>query len=357
MNYTRTISLRSLPIISGTYRIMYVNKIRTLHMKFRLYQNWLDSIKNHLDHYYFCIPAFEYIKIISSLDFYSLYMLVRDIIYGDYYLSRTAWYLSRHPAMQRLKDVKQCGVLHWTYEYRHATHTRYEHSLGTWFITTTLLRRLQLPNKIIEICGAAALFHDIAHGCFSHAFDNTIIPTLFPGLKDWPRHEQRARALLIHLGFRGDTWLNLIGLIEGRDSPLTRQYPFLHHLLNNPSDIGLDVDRIDHLTRDSFYLFGDKLDWKCLVQSAKITQDRQHIIFDSYLTKCWIRRRKWLRTQVFAKQKLQDITFAKQIRTEGLIETLYYPWKLWSDTEALAINHTNILSFTIPKTKQNVRRH
>jgi len=70
--------------------------------------------------------------------------------------------LIRHPAFERLKHIRQYGVMH--YARTEPEFTRYQHSLGVFFIT-----RLYGASFEEQI---DALLHDVSHTVFSHVGDS-----------------------------------------------------------------------------------------------------------------------------------------------------------------------------------------
>lgn len=84
----------------------------------------------------------------------------------------------RHPLMQRLTRIKQLGL---TQEvYPGAQHTRFQHSLGAFYLMSEALVSLQQKGVFVfdseaEAVQAAILMHDIGHAPFSHVLENTLI--------------------------------------------------------------------------------------------------------------------------------------------------------------------------------------
>ena len=145
-----------------------------------------------------------------------------------------------HPYYQRLRRIHQMAMAHLVYPG--AVHTRLHHSLGAYHLMCNALAELE--GKGVEISaeekrGAkiAILLHDIGHGPFSHALEGT--------LAEGFHHEQISLIIIQRLN----------EIFEGRLSTaleiFTNIYPkkFLHQLLSGQ----LDVDRMDYLTRDSFF--------------------------------------------------------------------------------------------------------
>lgn len=147
--------------------------------------------------------------------------------------------LVEHRYVQRLRRIRQLGMT--DYVYPGAVHTRFHHALGAMHLTTEALRVLlskgvAISEAEIEATCAAILLHDIGHGPFSHALENQIIPL---------SHEEIGRALMDRINEEMDGKLELaIQIFEG-----TYPRPFLHQLVSSQ----LDMDRMDYLSRDSFF--------------------------------------------------------------------------------------------------------
>ncbi|WP_456420606.1 HD domain-containing protein [Thermococcus sp.] len=151
--------------------------------------------------------------------------LVHDPIHGGIELDDFAVRLIDTSEFQRLRRITQLGLAFLVYPS--ARHTRFEHSLGTFY----LAKRIAEHNPEIEEGAVyAALLHDLGHYPFSHTLE-----CLFP------RHEENTRWFVRH-GKIGD-------IIRERHSI----GEFLK-LLKHPLVSGdIDADRMDYLVRDAYY--------------------------------------------------------------------------------------------------------
>lgn len=145
-----------------------------------------------------------------------------------------------HPYYQRLRRIYQMAMAHLVYPG--AVHTRLHHSLGAYHLMRCALQ--ELTSKGIEITAEeqqaakiAILLHDIGHGPFSHALEHVIAEGF--------HHEELSLMMIKELNkqFNGKLQMAL--------EIFTDQYPkkFLHQLVSGQ----LDVDRMDYLSRDSFF--------------------------------------------------------------------------------------------------------
>ncbi len=147
--------------------------------------------------------------------------------------------LIEHPYFQRLRRIKQVSLTH--YVYPGALHTRFHHALGAYHLMTQVIDVLRSKGTVITdeealAAGAAILLHDIGHGPFSHTLENTLINVT---------HETISGLFMEKLNAEMNGQLDLAIRIF-RD-----EYPkkFLHQLVSSQ----LDMDRMDYLTRDSFF--------------------------------------------------------------------------------------------------------
>lgn len=167
--------------------------------------------------------------------------IINDPVYGFINIPYELLFdIIEHPYFQRLRRIKQLGLTFLVYPG--ASHTRFQHALGTMHLMTLAIDILKQKGTIItdkeaEAACAAILLHDIGHGPFSHALENSIIPHC--------SHEQLSKLIMHSLNNEMGGKLDLaIELFEGN-----YQKKFLHQLINSQ----LDVDRLDYLRRDSFF--------------------------------------------------------------------------------------------------------
>jgi len=145
-----------------------------------------------------------------------------------------------HPYFQRLRRIKQLGLTHLVYPG--ALHTRFHHALGAMYLMTQAIMTIRGKGHKItekEADGAliAILLHDIGHGPFSHALENSIVSDL--------THEDLSEIFMDKLDqhFNGELALALEIFRDNYNKK------FLHKLVASQ----LDMDRLDYLKRDSFF--------------------------------------------------------------------------------------------------------
>lgn len=145
-----------------------------------------------------------------------------------------------HPYYQRLRRIHQMALAYLVYPG--AVHTRLHHSLGAYHLMCLAIN--ELKDKGISIseeeemaAKAAILLHDVGHGPFSHALENKILPGI--------HHETLSLQIMEAMNEE------LNGALSMAIAIFKDEYPkkFLHQLVSGQ----LDVDRMDYLTRDSFF--------------------------------------------------------------------------------------------------------
>jgi HD superfamily phosphohydrolase len=126
--------------------------------------------------------------------------------------------------------------------YPGAHHTRFHHALGAMFlmqraIETLRKKAIAISSEEEEALCIAILLHDIGHGPFSHAMENSIAEGI--------SHEQ------ISLRFMEVLNEEFQGRLGMAISIFKNEYhrKFFHQLISSQ----LDMDRLDYLRRDSFY--------------------------------------------------------------------------------------------------------
>ncbi|QVJ95605.1 HD domain-containing protein [Mycoplasma mycoides] len=193
--------------------------------------------------------------------------VIRDNVHGDIYFDDVIYIqLINTYEMQRLRRILQLAGTQLAYPS--ATHTRFSHSIGTYYIlkeffkNKAFLKISSYEQKLVKIAG---LLHDIGHGAFSHTFEKIT----------HKNHEQYTSEIILNK--------------KGNIYPILKK----HHI--NPQDIvdiingtyknkiinllvssQIDADRFDYLKRDSISCGVDyaTLDFKWMIRNAFIIGDK-----------------------------------------------------------------------------------
>ena len=192
---------------------------------------------------------------------------IRDPVHG--FIGISAWErdILNHPALQRLRRIRQLGLSDMVYPG--SVHTRFEHSLGAMHVASRmfieickrspdLLKELGYKseglgrqNALIRI---TALVHDVGHAPFSHAAEE-----LMDGEDGMGTHEKYTAGVVKHLlrdvieNHRENTNFGIsadevTALLVG-ETEIGHQQLLWRELISGQ----LDADRADYLLRDAYH--------------------------------------------------------------------------------------------------------
>ncbi len=167
--------------------------------------------------------------------------ILNDPIYGFITIPNELIFdVIQHPYFQRLRRISQMGLTYLVYPGAH--HTRFHHALGSMHLMSEAIKVLRFKNVEISEEESTALLlaillHDIGHGPFSHAMENSIVSGI--------THEELSLKFMNSLNIEFQGKLSLaIKIFKGEYHRC-----FFYQLISSQ----LDMDRADYLKRDSFY--------------------------------------------------------------------------------------------------------
>ncbi len=157
------------------------------------------------------------IQIMSIIFIKKLMKIIRDPIYGYIEIEDEHLPIISHPLFQKMRYIKQLGLTY--YVYPGANHTRFEHSLGVYYLTKRF--------GDLSIC---ALLHDVGHGAFSHLIEEVTKES----------HEkytiEKSKIILEDSNYSSNEIIKLFN---------SKEFKIIS------GDFG--TDRLDYLMRDSYY--------------------------------------------------------------------------------------------------------
>ncbi len=242
--------------------------------------------------------------------------IINDPVFGFINIPKGLLYdIISHPLFQRLNRIKQLGLS--CAVYPGAQHTRFQHSLGAYYLMREAIRNLKEKGIFIfdseaEAVEAAILLHDIGHGPFSHVLENTLVKGV--------SHEEISIMLMerINVDLKGQ--LNLAIQIFKDEYPKK----FLHQMVSGQ----LDMDRLDYLSRDSFYtgVSEGNIGSARIIKMLNVKND--HLVVDSkgiYPIENFLTSRRLMYWQVYLhktsvaieKMLINALTRAKELAFEG----------------------------------------
>jgi HD superfamily phosphohydrolase len=263
--------------------------------------------------------------------------IYKDVMHNSICTTRLANAIIDNKIFQRLRHLHQLGTCYFVFP--NANNTRFEHSLGTYHLAGCLIQKLisnseirqineslveveyikkYLLNKLsleddekginelkeyktclfddylIELIKIAGLVHDIGHGPFSHLFDEWL--SSIPELSDNKLiyHENRSimllgliidKATIMHndITYKVSDYINLDAykfistLIHPSSYPDIPKKNFIYQIVSNSLN-DLDVDKLDYLCRDSYYLgTGEPFSVCSIIEHIKIMN--KNIVF------------------------------------------------------------------------------
>lgn len=166
--------------------------------------------------------------------------IINDPVYGFITIDNELIYkIISHPFCQRLRRIHQMAMA--SLVYPGAVHTRLHHALGAYHLMCNAISELKGKGFTVtpeeEGVKIAILLHDIGHGPYSHALEHVLIENT--------THEEMSLLMMKKMN------AEMKGQLQMAIDIFTNVYPkkFLHQLVSGQ----LDVDRMDYLTRDSFF--------------------------------------------------------------------------------------------------------
>ena len=176
---------------------------------------------------------------------------IRDPLYGFIDLSELETKVIDTEIFRRLQFIKQLS--HAYVVYPSSIHTRFEHSLGTNFVSNIMANELGFTKQDdIERIRLSCLLHDVGHGPFSHLFE-TVIEKINPTIEE--PHEKISKIMI-------DEDPELDSILSSKKSEIIEllqkdkiSYKDTSKLLQ--SDIvssSIDADKLDYLRRDSYHI-------------------------------------------------------------------------------------------------------
>jgi HD superfamily phosphohydrolase len=252
--------------------------------------------------------------------------------------------LIEHPYFQRLRRIKQLGMTHMVYPG--ALHTRFHHAMGAMHLMTQAIEVLRFKGIKIsdeEAKGViiAILLHDIGHGPFSHALENSIVSGI--------NHEDLSSMFMQRLNEK------FKGQLSTAIHIFNNTYPkkFLHQLVSGQ----LDMDRLDYLSRDSFYsgVSEGVISYDRIIKMLNVHND-QLVVEDKgvYSIEKFIVARRLMYWQVYLHKTVLSaenllvkiLSRAKELANKGeeLFSTPAFKYFLYNEvTKNDFINNTSLL--------------
>ncbi|KAL0241640.1 hypothetical protein GEMRC1_006875 [Eukaryota sp. GEM-RC1] len=222
--------------------------------------------------------------------------VINDSIHESISLPAYCFNIIDTPEFQRLRDIKQLST--GVFAFPCATHTRFEHSIGTAFLSRQWAQKLAIGNPNlydgetyhqISLITVAGLVHDLGHACFSHSFENLFLKRIRPDLH-WS-HEDASIKLFEHmvdkyqltfydeLEYNKEARQQIQSIINGDsytdNGRISSGVHWTREIVANKQN-GIDVDKFDYLLRDSraLGLSGTAFSTSRLLETSTVINNR-----------------------------------------------------------------------------------
>ena len=169
---------------------------------------------------------------------------IRDPVHGYIRMTGVEKELIDSPFVQRLRKIHQLAGSYLVYPG--ATHTRFEHVIGTMhvagLIADALVRGSELDPDLVQEVRIAALLHDVGHGPFSHMYEEVIKKS----------HEEISQRVILETSIRDILDRNGFSPRKMSEFAVGRQRaraPFMNEIIAG----SLSADMMDYLPRDSYF--------------------------------------------------------------------------------------------------------
>ncbi|KZV66771.1 HD-domain/PDEase-like protein [Peniophora sp. CONT] len=185
---------------------------------------------------------------------------IHDSIHGAVEFGSHVWRIVDTKHFQRLRHIKQLGTSY--YVWPGAAHNRFEHSLGTAYLSRQIILairsrqpELEITDRDVRCVELAGLCHDLGHGPWSHVWDTMYIPRALKGRK-WA-HEDASEMMFddmvkkyeLHDIVPPEDVEFIKALIAGDRQRCPAEKSFLFEIVANKRN-GIDVDKFDYMARD-----------------------------------------------------------------------------------------------------------
>lgn len=196
---------------------------------------------------------------------------IKDSVHPGIFISDTLILdLLKTKELIRLQRIRQLGFM--DFHFPGATHTRYSHSLGVYYLIEKVVSSLNqnITNITKTSMLAAGIIHDIGHGPLSHNFEeitNIDHETITINLLN----DESTDVYKVFKKFHPNIKKETIQILKGK-----HKIQWCNQLISSQ----IDMDKIDYLLRDSLHTgahYG-KVDISWLLRNMSIVRDK--LVFD-----------------------------------------------------------------------------
>ncbi|CAK8532902.1 unnamed protein product [Lathyrus sativus] len=223
---------------------------------------------------------------------------VHDNVHGNIFIDSLCLKFIDTEQFQRLRELKQLGFTHLVYPG--AVHSRFEHSLGVYWIAGQSVEKLNsyqgmelgIDKFDMQTVKLAGLLHDVGHGPFSHLFEREFLPQVNSG-SHWS-HEQMSVNMVDYIVEEHNIDIESQMLKRVKEMILassefslprsSSEKSFLYDIVANGRN-GIDVDKFDYIARDCRACgLGCNFEFQRLMETMRVLDDEICYRAKDYLT-------------------------------------------------------------------------
>ncbi|XP_073280450.1 uncharacterized protein [Primulina huaijiensis] len=222
---------------------------------------------------------------------------IHDNVHGNIYLDPLSLKFIDTEQFQRLRDLKQLGLSYMVYPG--AVHSRFEHSLGVYWLASEAINRLKTYQGLelgidrfdIQTVKLAGLLHDVGHGPFSHTFEREFLPRVLSDLT-WS-HEEMSLKMIDYvvdehnIDIESESLKKVKEMITASENCTSKSFKeklFLYDIVANGRN-GIDVDKFDYIVRDSRACgLGCNFQFQRVLETMRVIDDEICYRAKEYLT-------------------------------------------------------------------------
>jgi len=219
-------------------------------------------------------------------------MIIKDI-WGSIKIEDNYQKIIETKEFQELKNKNQLGLN----TNIGATHTRYEHSIGTYYLAKKLIDicKCKFSNTLVitkedeDAIKLTALLHDLGHGVYSHVSEKHLKGSHENRTVETIENKDSEINKTIRMYF-GDEVINkivyLINLKENIKKENKDEEIDLLFIVKKLLSGGIDIDRIDYIFRDSLHTKGEYNDFSSILESIDLEfiDNSLEVVFDDNAT-------------------------------------------------------------------------
>ncbi len=243
--------------------------------------------------------------------------VIRDCVHGNIVFNKKIFIdLIDCIEFQRLHKISQLGGTFIAFPT--AKHTRFSHSLGTYFVTREIInniKNMSLTEYEKDVVMISALLHDLGHGPFSHAFE-----LMYP-------YDHEGYSVKI---ITDKTEINQVlnayhpNIVADIAAVINKKHP--NKVMVQLVSSQLDADRLDYLKRDSFFtgVSYSNMDLFWLIKNMEIVD---HQIVFNYKAVINIEQYLLARYNMFNSVYLYPTCNAYELTIKNIVDRLKFLYK------------------------------